>query len=311
LSFGGVSAKLILPKQPALALVTPLVDNRTVAVVTGCNSGIGYETALALSKAGATVFVCCRSKEKSAATVKRIREEGGRGALKPIELELSSFASVRSAADTINAQTAHIDYLILNAGVMNLPRLELSTDGYEMHFAVNHLGHYLLTRRLVAKVRKAIIVVSSDGHIMGATDAINDINWERRGHDKYDGMVAYADSKMANVLFAAECNRRYPSIRTVAVHPGAVLTELIRHTGTPSMRERWRKVLKYVFRSPEEGARVVLAALADTASKATTQKKPPLFYRDGHPSWAVAEGDEAAALNLWEESEKIVRHYLV
>ncbi|KAF6004110.1 hypothetical protein F1559_001804 [Cyanidiococcus yangmingshanensis] len=209
----------------------------------------------------------------------------------------------------VNAQTAHIDYLILNAGVMNIPSLELSSDGYEMHFAVNHLGHYLFTRRLVAKVRKAMIVVGSGFYIMGATDAVDDVNWDRRGRDKYDGMAAYADSKMANTLFAAACNRHYPSIRTIAVNPGAVLTELMRHSATPATQNRLRKVLKHVFRSPAEGARAVLAALADTAST-VTQKKPPLYYRDGRPSRAVVEGDTFAADRLWEESENMVRAYL-
>ncbi|BAM81595.1 similar to short-chain dehydrogenase [Cyanidioschyzon merolae strain 10D] len=309
LFFGVFYGRFVLPKQPALTLLRPYVDDRTVVVVTGCNVGIGYEVALALSKAGATVFICCRTEEKCSETIRRIKQQGGRGQLKPIKLELSSFASVRAAADAINAQTAYIDFLVLNSGVMNIPKLEFSADGYEMHFAVNHLGHYLLTRRLVAKVRKGIVVVSSDGHIMGATDAIDDINWDRRGRENYDGMVAYADTKMANVLFAAECNRRYPSIRTVAVHPGAVLTELIRYSVKPEAQTRLRQILKYIFRTPAEGALVVVAALVATAVPCAG-KRAPLFYRDGRPSWAVAENDVAAAQHLWDESERIVRNYL-
>ena len=291
------------------ALPAALSAPDTISVVTGCNTGIGYDTALALSRAGSTVVVCCRSKDKAEQTVERLRRAGASGRLLPLACELSSLASVRAAALQLRQLVPHIDFLVLNAGVMNLPTLQLSEDGYEMHFAVNHIGHYLLTRLLIGQVRKAVIVLSSDGHIMGRTDAIDDVNWDKRGRNTYDGFAAYADSKMANVLFALECNRQYPSIRAVAVHPGAVYTDLMRHTMSDRARSRMEGLLRRVLRSPADGAATTLRAMVDCCEKGGDERLA-LYYRDAHPSWAVGEDDTAAAAHLWQATEEMVRPFL-
>jgi NAD(P)-dependent dehydrogenase (short-subunit alcohol dehydrogenase family) len=206
------------------------------AVVTGANSGIGFETARALACAGAEVIVTARDAAKTADTVARLREAAPGAKVDGVELELGSLASVRAAADRILARAPQLHLLINNAGVMNTP-FGRTPDGFETQFGVDHLGHFVLTGRLapslLAGAPARVVCVSSAAHMMAGVQW-DDINWERTPYDKFR---AYAQAKTANILFALELDRRLAArgVRAYSLHPGGISTGLGRYM-TPDDR---------------------------------------------------------------------------
>ncbi|SNR59664.1 NAD(P)-dependent dehydrogenase, short-chain alcohol dehydrogenase family [Halorubrum vacuolatum] len=188
----------------------PSMAGRTV-VITGANGGLGYEATRVFARKGATVIMACRSVERGARAKSAIRREEGRSrvpeeALVVRECDLASLASIRSFAEGITADFDAIDVLCNNAGVMAIPRSE-TEDGFETQFGVNHLGHFALTGRLFPLLRAAeaarVITHSSAAHEQGEMD-FTDLNWER----SYGKWRAYGRSKLANLLFAYELQRR-------------------------------------------------------------------------------------------------------
>lgn len=206
----------------------PDQTGRTV-VVTGANSGLGLETAKALAGAGADMVLACRNMEKGEAAVDQIRRETPQAHLELMTLDLADLRSVASFAQTFKQSRSRLDSLINNAGVMALPERR-TVDRFEMQFGVNHLGHFALTGQLLdqlmATPESRVVTVSSLAHKFGRLN-FKDLNWEDRHYNKW---LAYCQSKLANLVFALELERKLQKadadVSSVAAHPGLAATNL-------------------------------------------------------------------------------------
>ncbi|MEU3173422.1 oxidoreductase [Streptomyces sp. NPDC007000] len=277
----------------------PSMTGRTI-VVTGANSGIGRVTARALAAKGARVVFAVRDTGKG--------REAAAGASGPTEvhrLDLADLSSVHAFAEDF---TDPVDVLINNAGVM-IPPFSRTADGFELQFGTNHLGHFALTNLLLPRIRGRVVTLSSNGHKMGSID-FDDLNWERK---PYRAMPAYAQSKLANLLFTSELQRRLteagsPVIATAA-HPGLAATNLLRYDGRGRVRHRVKTaVAGLLTQSEETGALPTLyAAVADLPGNSyagpsgfmETRGAPELVGRS-----AKAQDTEVAR-RLWEVSEDL------
>jgi NAD(P)-dependent dehydrogenase (short-subunit alcohol dehydrogenase family) len=201
-----------------------------LALVTGASSGLGVETSRALASKGAKVVMAARDVAKIESAAAAIRARHPKAALEVRELHLDKPAQVRAFAKAFLADHRALNILIANAGVMACP-LARTAEGWEMQFATNHLGHFLLVNSLapalVAGAPARVISVSSRGHQFSPVE-FDDIHYERRAYDKWS---AYGQAKTANILFAVELDRRFKSrgVRALANHPGGIMTELGRH----------------------------------------------------------------------------------
>jgi NAD(P)-dependent dehydrogenase (short-subunit alcohol dehydrogenase family) len=197
-------------------------------VVTGANSGIGYEAALELARKGATVVLACRDQGKGRAAVDAIKSKHRSASVALMELDLADLKSIGRFADAVQSAHAELHGLLNNAGVMAIP-YRRTADGFEMQFGTNHLGHFALTGllldRLLATPGARVVTVSSNAHKFGAM-RWDDLQWER-GYRKW---FAYSQSKLANLLFANELQRRLTAAKaapiSVACHPGYAATNL-------------------------------------------------------------------------------------
>lgn len=233
----------------------PDLTGRT-ALVTGANSGIGLVTARALAERGARVVLAVRDPEKGRTAAATMT-----GPVEVRALDLADVSSVRAFAHDLPGP---VDLLVNNAG-LSLGPLSRTADGFELQFGTNHLGHFALTNLLLPRIRERVVTVASLGHRIGSLD-FSDLQWERR---QYRPNAAYAQSKLANLLFAAELQRRLtraasPVISTAA-HPGISSTNLMRTQGKPTFGFHVEKFLVgLVAQSAEEGALPTLyAATAD------------------------------------------------
>ncbi|HEX5067583.1 MAG TPA: SDR family NAD(P)-dependent oxidoreductase [Myxococcota bacterium] len=286
------------------------------ALVTGASGGLGAETARALAERGARVTLTARDLPKGREVVDSIRKSTGNDRLEVMALALDDPRSVREFAKAFLAKNAPLTALINNAGVMACP-LARTAQGYEMQFATNHLGHFLLTGLLAPALRAGaparVVSVSSRGHRFSPV-VFEDIHFERRAYDKWS---SYGQSKTANVLFAVELDRRLRSagVRANALHPGAIVTELGRHLSpddikqlqarSPGGRMEWKTV-------PSGAATSTWAATApelegrgglylEDCHVAELRKSPE--DEGGVEAWAL---DAAAAEKLWRVSEEMV-----
>ncbi|MFF5031749.1 oxidoreductase [Nocardia salmonicida] len=274
----------------------PDQTGRTI-IVTGANSGLGAATARALAAAGARVVLACRDTAKA----ERVAA-GMRGETEVRELDLANLNSVRAFTDSIE----RVDVLINNAGVMALP-LRRTADGFEMQFGTNHLGHFALTNLLLDRITDRVVTVSSVAHRIGRID-IADPNWEQRHYDRW---LAYGQSKLANLMFAFELQRRLAgegaAVISVAAHPGYAATELMSHTETVQDAVMWLGN-RMLAQDAHQGALPTLFA-------ATAEVKAGTFYGPdgflglrGNPARAgsapTARNRKVAA-ELWELSEKL------
>jgi NAD(P)-dependent dehydrogenase (short-subunit alcohol dehydrogenase family) len=195
-------------------------------LVTGVSAGLGVETARTLAAHGASVTGTARDLDKA----RRALAEAGAEGIELVEMDLASLASVRAAADALNAKGEKFDLVIANAGVMATP-LGHTADGFETQFGTNHLGHFVFVNRIAGLIRDGgrLVNLSSSGHRFSDVD-LDDPNFETT---PYDPWAAYGRSKTANVLFAVEFDRRHKGrgVRATAVHPGGIQTELGRHMG--------------------------------------------------------------------------------
>ena len=224
------------------------------AIVTGSSSGIGIETARALAAAGAEVTLAVRNTEAGNRTAQDIAATTGNAAVDVGELDL---ADPRSVAAFAAGWSEPLDLLVNNAGVMAIPDLRLTPEGWELQFATNHLGHFVLAFGLhdalaAAPAGARIVSLSSRGHLRSPV-VFEDINFASR---PYDPMLAYGQSKTANVLFAVEATRRWADdgITANAVHPGAIETTNLSRYLDPDYLEQLRVSGAYRYKTPEQGA---------------------------------------------------------
>lgn len=276
------------------------------AVITGANTGLGYETAAALAAKGARVVIAVRNLDKGKDAVRRIQQTTPEATVELQELDLSSLSSVRAAADQLKSDHAAIDLLINNAGVMYTPRQE-TADGFELQFGTNHLGHFALTGLLLDHVEAApagrIVTVSSLGHRIRASIHFDDLQLER----DYNRVIAYGQSKLANLLFTYELQRRLSaagsSTAALAAHPGGSNTELGRHL--PLLNP----VFQAISQSAAMGALPTLRAATDPAARGGQYYGPSgLFELRGHPkvvSSSRQSHDESLQRRLWTVSEDL------
>jgi NAD(P)-dependent dehydrogenase (short-subunit alcohol dehydrogenase family) len=283
----------------------PAQTGRT-AIVTGANTGIGYETARALARKGAHVVLACRSRAKGEAATARIAAEHPRGSVAFAALDLADLASVRAFVDEFTGASEQLDLLINNAGVM-VPPESATKQGFELQFGVNHLGHFALTGLLLPVLRATpgarVVTVSSGAHRMGAVN-FEDLHFRRRG---YRPWPAYGQSKLANLLFTFELQRCFDAegldVIAVAAHPGWTGTDLQRHVWYVSALNR-------VFAmSPEQGALPTLRAATASDVRGGDYYGPHGFKElRGYPvrvgtSDAARNADDAA--RLWQVSEEL------
>ncbi len=220
------------------------------AIVTGANSGLGLVTARELARAGAQVILACRNvgKGNDAATTMT-------GDVEVRRLDLQDLASVREFADSIT----QADVLVNNAGIMAVP-YALTRDGFESQIGTNHLGHFALTNLLLPKISDRVVTVSSMAHWLGAI-SLKDLNWKAR---PYSAWLAYGQSKLANLLFTSELQRRLSAagsdVRAHAAHPGYSATNLQGNTGNRISAPLWPVANKLAGTSPDYGANPTLYA---------------------------------------------------
>lgn len=288
----------------------PDQSGRTV-IVTGANTGIGYETARALARKGAKVTLACRDINKANAAVERIQAEKPAGSVVAEALDLSDLDSVRSFAERFTKDHNSLDLLINNAGVMVPPKSQ-TKQGFELQFGTNHLGHFALTAHLLPLLRRTagsrLVVVSSGAHHMGRI-ALDDLQFAQRG---YKPWPAYAQSKLANLLFALELQRRLrvagADTIVTAAHPGWTATDLQRESG-------FAKFFNPIFAmKPSQGALPTLRAATDPEAHAGDYFGPQHFFEmSGPPVKARINKhaqDQQVAVRLWSASEKLTGvHY--
>jgi NAD(P)-dependent dehydrogenase (short-subunit alcohol dehydrogenase family) len=295
----------------------PDQSGRTV-VVTGANTGIGYHTAAALALRGARVVLAVRNLEKGNAALSRIAAAAGRQAAEVhvtlTQLDLSSLASVRHAADELRNAYPRFDLLINNAGVMWTPK-ELTADGFELQFGTNHLGHFAFTGLLLDRLLEAegsrVVTVSSLGHRMRAAIHFDDLQWERN----YSRIGAYGQSKLANLLFTYELQRRLSAAQqagkaptiAVAAHPGGSATELARNV--PRILRPLNALAPLLFQSAQAGALPTLRAATDPTVQGGQYYGPDgLGEQRGHPKLVQSSAqshDADLQRRLWTVSEEL------
>ncbi|GAA2759653.1 oxidoreductase [Actinopolymorpha rutila] len=293
----------------------PDLTGRT-AVVTGANAGLGYHVALELARYGATVVLACRDPRRGEAALARIRRELARPAVELRPLDLGDLSSVRGFADDVTAEHPALDLLVNNAGIMALPRA-LTADGFERQLGVNHLGHFALTGLLLPALRAAqeeprVVTVSSQMHAMGAID-FDDLMSEHR----YGPWRAYGQSKLANLLFTFELQRRADRagvpLTSVATHPGYAATNL-QNAAAQTRRRAWVRhasaaVTRLVAQPAAQGALTTLYAATMPDVRGGEFFGPDSFGGSrGHPTRVKASAkayDPETAARLWERSAEL------
>ena len=283
-------------------------------VITGANSGIGFEAARAFAAKGAHVVLACRTRSKGEEAVARIREVHPSAELTLESLDLASLASIRAFADRMHTNLPSLELLVNNAGIMAIPK-QTTADGFEMQMGTNHLGHFALTGlllpRLLATPGSRVVTVSSVGHHFVRHVKLDDLH-ARRGYQKW---MVYCRTKLANLLFTFELQRRLEAARAqtiaVACHPGFSSTNLqfvgpqLEGSKLAETVMRWNN--RYVAQSAEDGALPTLyAATADVQGGDYVGPKG-MFELRGAPGLACVgkqARDVGAARALFELSER-------
>ena len=285
-----------------------------IAVVTGANIGLGLETCRALAQKGATVVMACRSRSRGETARRQLLDEGLTG-LDLLEMDLGDLRSVDRAIDVLNDQYGHLDLLLNNAGVMAPPR-QLSPQGHELQFAVNHLGHMALTQGLLplmaSQTDARIVTVTSGAQYFG-TIRWDDLNWSQ-GYDRYG---AYGQSKLANVMFALELHNRLQddnsAVKSLAAHPGIARTNL-QPAALASGDNRWEalayRLMDPLFQSAEMGALPQLHAATAPSAQSGEHYGPSQFGglrgSPGQCRIAPTALDPSQRKRLWALSEKLI-----
>ena len=277
-----------------------------VAIVTGANSGIGYETALALAQKGATVVMACRNLQKANPAADEIRQTNPMGEVVVMELDLGDLDSVRQFAAAFQERYNRLDLLINNAGIMMPPYGKTAQD-FETQIGVNHLGHFALTGllfdMLLQTPQSRVVTVSSGAHNWGQID-FDDLHWEQKS---YNPNAAYGQSKLANLLFTYELQRKLTAAGNdtiaTAAHPGWTATNLQQYSNLFS------SLNPFFAQSPLMGALPTLRAAADPTTRGGAYYGPSGFMEmRGYPVPVQsndASHDLADARRLWSLSEEL------
>jgi len=276
-----------------------------VVVITGANSGIGKETAVALAAMGATTVMACRNPGRAAEAAQEVRERAVSDDVGVVALDLADLASVRAAASTIVDDYGRVDVLVNNAGGIWTTR-QTTVQGFEQTFGVNHLGPFYLTSlllgTLVASGPSRIVNVSSAAHRM----AVRGLRWDDLQHQRhYGAMSAYSDSKLANILFTRALARRLdPELVTAnAVHPGPVRSGFGMEGDTKGLLGVANRLIRPFEVTPMSGADTVIFLAFDTSVAGHTGG----YWSNRSPSRISGRGrDDAAAERLWTASEALL-----
>jgi len=282
----------------------PDMTGKTV-IITGGNSGIGLETAVALARAGATTLITARDEGRGAAAVTDIRSRSGNSEVGLVVFDLASLASVREGAADIKDRCPRIDVLVNNAGLVLTERQE-TVDGFETTFAVNHLGPFLLTELLLDRIKDSvparIVNVSSTAHSTARRGLDFDDLQSKGG---YRGMQVYGSSKLANIYFTTELARRLAGtgVTVNSLHPGTVATGYGRDGDTKGFLAVGISIIRPFLLTPEKGAQtsVYLASSPDVADVTGAYF---VKCKVRTPSKAAQDGEAAA--RLWDVSERLV-----
>jgi NAD(P)-dependent dehydrogenase (short-subunit alcohol dehydrogenase family) len=278
-----------------------------VVTVTGANTGLGYIDAQELARRGAEVILACRDKGKGEAALRKIKNEQPEAKAELMLLDLADLASVRNFADEFTSKYDKLDILINNAGLMFPPYMK-TVDGFEIQFGTNHLGHFALTGLLMEHIIKTpearVVTVSSGAHKLGGRIHFDDLNWQK----KYSKIAAYSQSKLANLLFTFELQKRFEgaglNIIAVAAHPGMTATELGRYTGLMNTIAN-----KFIAQKAEIGALPTLyAATAPDVGGGAYYGPGGIFEARGYPKKAKIDDrarDADVAARLWKVSEEM------
>jgi NAD(P)-dependent dehydrogenase (short-subunit alcohol dehydrogenase family) len=286
-------------------------------LVTGVSAGLGVETARTLAAHGATVTGTARDLDKARGAL----AAAGAGGIELVEMDLASLASVRAAADALNAKGDRFDLVIANAGVMAAP-FGHTADGFETQFGTNHLGHFVFVNRIAGLIKDGgrLVNLSSSGHRFSDVD-LDDPNFETT---PYDPWAAYGRSKTANILFAVEFDRRHKGrgVRAAAVHPGGIQTELSRHMGPGELEalvqrmnesQRAAGAAGFEFKSiPAGAATSVWAGVVAPADEVGGHYSEDCHVAEFSEGSEIRAGVRAYALDpdharaLWAKSEEMV-----
>ena len=291
----------------------PSQSGRTI-LITGSTSGLGYAAARALSKAGAKMVLAARNEEKGQRAVEELLQTVPGANVRFMDLDTSSLDSVKAFCGDWAASGGEIDCLILNAGISNVPRREVSADGFERQLATNYLGHFAMTGLLLPYMRRApdtrIVIQASLSHKRTQLH-FDDLQLE----NSYSPMVAYSQSKLAMLTFAFELSRRLQDtgseIRAIPVHPGVAATEITRggDRANPIVRRFAKTMFGLMGQSPDEGAWPMLYAATSPKAESGVYYGPSgPGERKGLPDETAAAPyakDEANARMLWEISEEL------
>jgi NAD(P)-dependent dehydrogenase (short-subunit alcohol dehydrogenase family) len=275
------------------------------ALITGGNSGIGRETAAALAGMGARVVITSRDPVKGNDAVAYIRDKSDGASVDLLALDLASFASIRRASSAFLERYDRLHVLVNNAGLILSQRTE-TEEGFETTFGVNHLGHFLLTRLLLDRIKASaparIVNVSSTAHRF----ARKGLNFDDlQSKLRYGGMQTYGRSKLANIYFTRELARRLEGtgVTVNAVHPGSVATGFAQDGDVKGVFSALFKIARPFLRSPEKGARTVIYVASAPEVEGVTGK----YFKDSREGGvtAIARDDEPAR-RLWVASEELI-----
>ncbi len=273
----------------------PSFAGRSV-IVTGANSGLGLVTARELARVGAKVILAVRNTDKGDAAA-----AGMTGDVEVRKLDLQDLASVRAFADGVDG----VDVLVNNAGIMAVPYAQ-TVDGFESQIGTNHLGHFALTNLLLPKVTDRVVTVSSMMHLMGYI-SLKDLNWKSR---PYFAWPAYGQSKLANLLFTSELQRRLDAagwrLKALAAHPGYSATNLQGHTGNRMGTRVWDAGNRFFATTADFGARQTLYAVSqDVPGDSFIGPRFAMRGPTGRSARSPLARDAKKATALWDLSEQL------
>ena len=289
-------------------------QDEKVFIITGANSGLGYETSKFLLERGATVIMCCRDLNKGEKSKQELLKYNFSGKIELVELDLSDLKNVKKFAEHINNKFDYLDVLINNAGIMAPPKT-FSKQGLEIQFAVNHLAHMSLTLELLPMLEKnnnsRVVTVTSGVQYFGK------IQWDDlQGNLKYDRWASYAQSKLANVMFGLELNsklkKRNSKTSSLLAHPGFARTNL--QPKSVEANKSWQEGLAYklmdpMFQSAKMGALPQISAATLPTAKGGEQYGPRFNFR-GFPKIcrnAPKALNQTSRKRLWETSEILIK----